>query len=123
MNRINAHMIASCFLFLSLLAVSAGCSTLGNMSKTKQLVVTYQTMGATLEEAKPAILAYCSNGTLNKADCVKAKAAYNQAVTVYKTLGDAVDSSLVTGDDTRVSSLILQLQGLLVIVNQFLVTQ
>ncbi len=96
---------------------------MGSVPKEIQILVTYQSMGITLEEAKPAILALCSSGKLTPTDCSKAKMAYNQAVTLYKTLGDAAEIAINTGDDTRVRSLILQLENLLVIVNQFLVTQ
>lgn len=119
--------IISCYFLSLLLSLSlfifAGCSTIGEMPRVTKLLVSYQTMGATLEDAKPTILALCASGTLEEVDCAKAKKAYNQAVTVYKTLGDAVDSAVITGDDTRVRTLTLQLQNLLIIVSQFLVTQ
>ncbi len=123
MKNLNIVSFALMFLLSISLIVSSGCKTIQKMPDATKLVVTYQSMGVTLEEAKPAILALCASGTLKEADCAKAKKAYNQAVTVFKTLGDAVDSAVITGDDTRVRSLTIQLRTLLLSVNSFLVTQ
>ena len=103
---------------------SLGCSSIfSNAPREVQVVTAYQSMGATLEEAKPAILNLCATGTLKDADCVKAKAAYNQAVTIYKTMAKAADLAVDTGDDTNLRAKTLRLQELLVIINQFIVTQ
>ncbi len=123
MNFINRNILSSCFLVMLMVAVFIGCSTLSKMPRSTQYAIAYQAMGATLEVAKPTILAMCADGTFDEVDCAKAKKAYNQAVTAYKLLGDAVDSLIVTGDETSVQSLLLQMQTLLGIVNQFLVTQ
>ncbi len=105
---------------LILTIASLGCSS---MSTIKRGIITYQATGAILEEAKPAILTGCVNGTLDEADCADAKKAYNQAVTVYKDLGDATTLAIFTGDNAPVSRLTLQLQNLLIVVNKYLVTQ
>ncbi len=88
-----------------------------------RLVTAYQSMGATLEEAKPVILAFCANGTLNDADCTEAKRAYNQAVTLYKVLGNAAVTAVDTGDQAIVIRLTVQLKTLLMYLEHFLVTQ
>ncbi len=93
------------------------------MPKEVRLVTAYQSMGATLEATKPVILAFCANGTLNEVDCTEAKRAYNQAVTIYKTLGDAADHAVDTGDQAMVIQLTVQLKTLLMYLDQFLVTQ
>ncbi len=102
---------------------SFGCSSFSNLPREVQIVTAYQSMGATLEEAKPVILAFCANNTLSELDCAEAKRAYNQAVTMYKTLGDAADNAIDTGDQSRVIQLTVQLKTLLMYLNQFLVTQ
>ncbi len=108
-------------LILSFLIIGLfGCSS---MSTIKRGIITYQATGAILEEAKPAILSACVTGTLDEADCTDAKKAYNQAVTVYKDLGDATTLAIFTGDNAPVSRLTLQLQNLLIVVNKYLVTQ
>ncbi len=122
MNRIN-KILTSCYLFVLIIVISNGCATLSDMPRDIQIVTAYQSMGATLEEAKPVILALCANSTLDKADCAEAKRAYNQAVTLYKTLGDAADQAIDTGDQTRVRQLTVQLKVLLMYLSPFLVTQ
>ncbi len=123
-NFYNYTKILTCyFLFLLwflLLLPSFGCSS---MPDAIQIVTAYQSMGATLEQAKPAILALCSNNTLNEADCTEAKRAYNQAVTIYKTLGDASEFAVTTGEQERVRQLTVQLKTLLMYLNTFLVAQ
>ncbi len=123
MNRRNTNILSSCFLVMLTVALSIGCSALSKIPRSTQYAIAYQAMGATLEVAKPVILSMCADGTFDEVDCAKAKKAYNQAVTVYKLLGDAVDSLIVTGDETNVQRLLLQLQALLGVVNEFLVTQ
>lgn len=114
----------TCFFLLILWSLSVlsplGCSSMPWQVKT---VVTYQSVGVTMDEAKTAVLAMCKNGTLDQVDCRKAKHAYNQAVTVYKAMGVAADVAMDTGDDLEYRSLALQLSHLLEVVNSFLVTQ
>jgi hypothetical protein len=93
------------------------------MSWQKRTVITYETIGVTLEEAKPALIVLCADGILDKADCIAAREAYNQAVTVYKTLGVAAMIAIDTGDDTQYRTLALELSELLTVLNRFLVTQ
>jgi hypothetical protein len=124
MNKIKPHTgIMSLFLIallISVMIVPGGCSSI---PKQTQIVITYQSMGIALEEAKPAILALCASGVLNETDCAEAKAAYNQAVTIYKTLGTMSNIAIDTDDDTGFRSLALKLQSMLVVINKFLVTQ
>lgn len=123
MNSTNRNILASLYIGILIIAATAGCSTLSKIDRSTQYTIAYQAMGAVLEVAKPQILAMCADGTFDEVDCEKAKNAYNQAVTSYKFLGDAVDSLVLTeGDDKNVQRLLLQLQALLGVVNQFLDT-
>jgi hypothetical protein len=93
------------------------------MSWQKKTVITYETIGVTLEEAKPALIALCADGILDKADCIAAREAYNQAVTAYRAMGVTAMIALDTGDDTQYRSIALELSELLTVLNRFLVTQ
>ena len=119
---INNKKFTCFFLFVlwSLSLSSLGC---GNMSWQKRTVITYETIGATLEEAKPALQALCLNGVLDEGDCTAAREAYNQAVTAYKAMGVAAVIAIDTGDDTQYRNLAKELSELLIILNEFLVTQ
>jgi len=111
------------FLFLLwsfLLLSSLGC---GSMPWQIQTVVTYQSVGVMMEEAKISVETMCADGTLNTEDCAEATATYNKAVTVYKAMGVAIDSAIDTGSDLEYRSLALTLSKLLEILNQFLVNQ
>ncbi len=123
MSSTNRNILASLYIGILIIVLLTGCSTLGKTDRSTQYTIAYQAMGAVLEVAKPQILAMCADSVFDEADCSKAKKAYNQAVTSYKLLGDAVDSLILTeGDDRNVQRLLLQLQALLVVVNQFLAT-
>ncbi len=123
MNLRNKNILASCFLVMLMVAVSIGCSTLSKMPRKTQYTLAYQAMGITLEVAKPQILSMCADGVFDEVECEKATEAYNTAVTSYHLLGEAVDSLIIGGDDITVQSLLLQLQALLGVVNQYLATQ
>ncbi len=123
MNLRNTNILASCFMVMLMVAISVGCSTLSKMPRKTQYTLAYQAMGITLEVAKPQILSMCAEGVFDEVDCAKATKAYNQAVTSYKLLGEAVDALIVTGDEVTVQDLLLQLQALLGVVNQYLATQ
>ena len=119
---INNKKFTCFFLFVlwSLSLSSLGC---GSMPWQKRTVVTYETIGATLEEAKPALIVLCADGTLDKADCIAAREAYNQAVTIYKAMGAAATIAIDTGDDSDYRNLAGELAELFIILNAFLVTQ
>ncbi len=124
MNCINKKILASCFLFLFLVAVvSNGCATLRDMPRSTQYTIAYEAMGIALETAKPVILGLCADGSFDEVECRDATEAYNTAVTSYKLLGDAVDSLILTGDETNVQKLLLTMQTLLGVVNTYLATQ
>ncbi len=116
--------ILTCYFLLLLWSISLvgsfGCSSI---PKETQIVITYQSMGTILEEAKPAILALCDNDVFSYNECSQAITAYNQAVTIYLTLGDLAAIGIDTGVDSGFHSMALELQALLLIVNNFLVAQ
>jgi hypothetical protein len=93
------------------------------MSWQKRTVITYETIGVTLEEAKPVLIVLCAEGILDKADCIAAREAYNQAVTAYGAMGVAAMIAFDTGDDTQYRNLAKELSELLIVLNRFLVTQ
>ncbi len=123
MNLRNKNILASCFLMMLTVAISVGCSTLSKIPRSTQYAIAYEAMGIALETAKPTILGLCADGTFDEVECRKATEAYNTAVTSYKLLGDAVDSLILTGDETNVQKLLLTMQTLLGVVNQYLATQ
>ncbi len=86
----------------------------------KQAVISYQGMGAMLEQAKPALQAKCVAGSLNEEDCIAAREAYNNSVEIYKLLGNSVIIALDTDDDSIYKSMTQQLMILLTVINSFI---
>ncbi|MEE9356239.1 MAG: hypothetical protein V3U75_11670 [Methylococcaceae bacterium] len=95
-----------------------GCGTLQDVPTETKVVLTYESMGAVLETALPTLQGLCSTGTMSAEDCIEAKMAYNEAVAIYKFLGDAAILAVDTGDyssfkimATRLMKLLNQLQA------------
>jgi hypothetical protein len=65
----------------------------------------------------------CIQKTLTSEQCTDAREAYNTAVTVYKKMGVAYSEMIDTGDDTQYRNLAMTLSKLLIILNEYLVTQ
>jgi hypothetical protein len=65
----------------------------------------------------------CIQKTLTREQCTEAREAYNIAVTVYKEMGVAYSDMVDTGDDTQYRNRAVQLSKLLIILNEYLVTQ
>jgi hypothetical protein len=95
-------------------------SSLGCGSIQKRTVVTYESIGVTLETAKPTLIALCAGGVLDEGDCIAAREAFNQAVTAYKAMGVAAAIAVDTGDDTQYRDLAMELSELFVILNKYL---
>lgn len=93
-----------------LLNLSIGC---GSMPWQKKAVVSYQSFGATLQTAKQTLFLSCSNGTLNSEDCKQAKAKYNEAVNVYKLMGNKIIILLDTDDEIIYQTMSFELLDLL----------
>jgi len=81
-------------------------------------MVAYEGMGAVLETALPSLKALCNGEVMSAEECEEAKNAYNEAVSIYKFLGDAAIVVVDTGDDSsyrvmsaRLMKLLTQLQG------------
>lgn len=90
-----------------------GCGTLQDMPTETKVTVTYESMGAVLETALPTLQALCDNGTMNADDCAEAKKAYNEAVAIYKFLGDVAVVAVDTGDDSSYKMMAARLMKLL----------
>jgi hypothetical protein len=73
----------------------------------------YEGIGAVLKTAKPILMSFCYDGTLNPDDCVKARSAYNEAVSIYKFLGDIAMVVMDTGDDSSYQMMSVRLVTLI----------
>ena len=109
---INNKKFTCFFLFVlwSLSLCSLGCSS---MPWQKQTLVSYQVMGETLKSSKVVLIELCLNGTLSEKDCSEARDAYNQAVDVYKVLGNQAIIAMDIGSDTIYKSMARHLMALL----------
>ncbi len=97
-----------------------GCGSLSEMPAEKRVVVSYQSTGEVLGVAKTTLKRLCASGVLDKDDCVDARAAYNEAVGIYKVLGDVAELALDSGDDTAYQSMARRLMALLDIINKYI---
>ncbi len=99
---------------------SLGCGSLSEMPTEKKVVVSYQSTGEVLKVSKTTLRRLCASGVLEKDDCAAAKAAYNEAVGIYKVLGDVAELALDSGDDTAYQSMARRLMTLLDIINKYI---
>lgn len=90
-----------------------GCGTLQDIPTETKVVLTYESMGAVLETALPALQGLCSTGAMSAEDCIEAKKAYNEAVAIYKFLGEAAILAVDTGDDSSFKMMAARLMKLL----------
>jgi hypothetical protein len=95
-----------------------GCGAFRDMPTETKVVMSYEGMGAVLQTSKPILQAFCQDGTINPADCIEARKAYNEAVSIYKFLGDIALVAIDTGNDssyqmmtTRLMDLLVKIQG------------
>lgn len=94
-------------------ALFGGCGTFRDAPPEKQVLISYEIMGAVLEDSKPVLISLCDSGTLSAEDCKKARAAYNKAVDVYKYLKKIAHSAIDTGDGSVYRVLSIELMDLI----------
>lgn len=115
---INTKKFTCFFLFVlwSLSLCSLGCSS---MPWQKQTVISYQIMGETLQSSKTVLQELCLTGALSAEDCSTARTTYNQAVDIYKLLGNQALIAIDIGNDSVYKQLAAQLMQLLVILGEY----
>ncbi len=102
-----------------MLFIFIGCGSFGSMPIEKQVVISYEVMGETLKTAKPTMIGLCASGDISAEDCVNARNAYNEAVTLYKMLGEMAIVAVDTGDGSNYQELSLQLMALLTTIQTY----
>jgi hypothetical protein len=108
-NKIIVLMCAAILLFNVF-----GCAGFRDLPTETKVVMSYEGMGAILQTSKPILKAFCADGTLNPGDCIEARKAYNEAVTVYKFLGDIALMAIDTGDGSSYQLMTTRLMDLLI---------
>jgi hypothetical protein len=113
--KTNKLIILACFsVIMAVLTFNLiGCGTLQDMPTETKVVLTYESMGAVLETALPTLQGLCSTGAMNAEDCIDAKKVYNEAVSIYKFLGDAAIIAVDTGSDSSFKAMTVRLMKLL----------
>ncbi len=102
------------FIIMAVLAFSAvGCVGCKSRPMETKVVLTYSSMGAVIESALPTLKKLCEAKTLSDEECAEAKKAYNEAVAIYKFLGDVAIVAVDTGDDSSYKTMATRLMGLL----------
>jgi hypothetical protein len=89
------------------------------MPKEKQVLLSYDVISETLNNAKPILIDLCMSGTMSVEDCTKARLAYNEAVDIHMVLGYMAETVVDTGSDTKYNELAEQLMGLLIIISVY----
>ncbi len=102
-----------------ILFVFVGCGSFRSMPPEKQVLLSYEVMGETIQAAKPALMALCASGELSADDCIEARTAYNNAVAIYYSLGEMAKIAINTGDNKDYQGLATELMGLLTVINTY----
>ena len=108
------------FMLLCLCLSSLGCGSLNNMPAEKRVVVSYQATAEILRTSKATLKALCASGALDEEACIGAKRAYDEAVDIYKLLGNVAGLALDSGDDTAYQNMARRLMVLLDILNKYI---
>ncbi len=116
MNFITRDRIV---LAIILLVFLVGCGSFRSMPPEKQVLLSYEVMGETIQTAKPILITLCDTGELSPEDCIEARAAYNNAVTVYYLLGETAKIAIDTGDNTDYQGMAAQLMTLLTMIQTY----
>ena len=91
----------------------SGCGTLREATVETKTVMSYEAIGATLQVALPTLQELCAAELINTEDCLKAKKVYNEAVAIYKFLGESAVRVVDTSDDSSYQVMALKLVALL----------
>jgi hypothetical protein len=113
-NKIIVLMCAAILLFNVF-----GCAGFRDLPTETKVVMSYEGMGAVLETSKPILQAFCQDGTINPGDCIEARKAYNEAVSIYKFLGDIALVAIDTGDDSSYTMMVGRLMDLLIKIQEY----
>ena len=105
---------------LILIWLVSGCGMLDRMPPEKQVVMTYTVMGETLNTAKPILISLCKSETMSAEDCKAARMAYNDAVKIYKRLGQYALKAIDKGNSDSYNSLALEFMELLTVIDKYI---
>jgi hypothetical protein len=87
----------------------------------KTALISYQTAGPVLFEAKVSLKRFCDSGALDDEQCAEAKEAYNTAVSVYKLMGNQLIIAMDSGDDSIYQTLSVELSTAIQILTAFVI--
>ncbi len=96
-----------------------GCAGLRGLPTETKVLMSYEGMGVVLQTSKPVMMALCADGTIKPDDCVEARKAYNEAVSIYKFLGDIALIAIDTGDDSGYRMMTTRLMDLLIKIQNY----
>jgi len=117
MTRAKEKEIISLACFSAIIAILifsfTGCGTLQDMPRETKVVLTYESMGAVIGTALPTLQELCKTGAMSAEDCIEAKDLYNEAVSIYKFLGDGAIIAVDTGDESSYKIMAAKLMELL----------
>lgn len=109
------------FLFIMWFSCVCCLGCIGNMPWQKTALISYQTAGPVLFEAKVSLTGFCESGVLDEEQCAEAKEAYNTAVSVYKLMGNQLIIAMDSGDDSIYQTLSVELSTAIQILTAFVI--
>jgi hypothetical protein len=87
----------------------------------KTALISYQTAGPVLFEAKVSLTGFCESGVLDEEQCAEAKEAYNTAVAIYKLMGNQLIIAMDNGDGSIYQTLTVELSTAIQILTAFVI--
>ncbi len=112
-KRLNVILLSVLICFL------VGCASTRPTPIETQTLISYEAMGEVLNAAKPILITLCKSGELGRGECMDAMFAYNEAVDLYKFLGNLASDVIDTGEGSNYRVMANQLMGLLVVINKY----
>lgn len=103
----------TCFFLLILWCLCLGSLGCGSMSWQKRTMISYEAAGEVLQASQPILRAMCEDGTLSPEDCIAARKTYNDAVEIYKIMGNAAIIAMDTGEQSVYKDLNIRLMEIL----------
>jgi hypothetical protein len=76
-------------------------------------MISYEAAGEVLKTSKATLKTMCDAGAITAEDCAVAREAYNDAVDIYKIMGNTAIIAMDTGDSSVYKDLQVQLMELL----------